>query len=137
MTAISLGGRLWRVIDAQGVERIVSVTEANDNEEGAEAAVAQMLAPPAEVIEAMRLAARRAAMKCTRLQGRLALGETICATLDAMAANPATPWATREALNNSIEWSRTSPMIATLGAALGYSDAQMDALFDVAVTLQV
>lgn len=86
---------------------------------------------------AIALAAERDAMVCSRLQGRLVLGEATSAALDAMAADPATPWAMRETINNAIEWRRTSQTMDELGYLLGYTPEQMDALFRVAMTVAV
>jgi len=83
------------------------------------------------------LAAERARMKCSRLQGRLVLGEATCDALDAMAADEATPWAMRQTINNAIEWSRTSQAMTELGYLLGYDDAQMDDLFRIAMAVEV
>jgi len=82
---------------------------------------------------AAALAAERATMVCSRLQGRLVLGEATSSALDAMAADPATPWAMRETINNAIEWRRTSQTMDELGYLLGYTPEQMDALFRVAM----
>ena len=86
---------------------------------------------------ALALSAERAAMKCSRLQGRLVLGEATCDALDAMAADPATPWAMRQTIQNAIEWNRTSQAMTELGYLLGYSDTQMDDLFRLAMTVDV
>ena len=83
------------------------------------------------------LTRKREAMKCSRLQGRLVLGETTCAALDALADNTETPWAMRETITNAIEWSRLSQSMTELGYLLGYTDTQMDALFTVAMTVDV
>lgn len=90
--------------------------------------------PPAA---AELLAAERAAMKCSRLQGRLVLGEATCDALDAMAADTLTPWAMRQTIQNAIEWKRTSQAMTELGYLLGYTDTQMDDLFRVAMTVEV
>lgn len=79
----------------------------------------------------------RAAAKCSRLQGRLTLGAEVCAALDAMAADPATPWPMRETINSAMEWRRTSQTIDELGYLLGYTDAQMDAMFEAAMQIAV
>jgi len=83
------------------------------------------------------LAAERATMKCSRLQGRLVLGEATCTALDAMAADPATPWAMRQTIQNAIEWNRMSQSMTELGYLLGYTDTQMDDLFRLAMTVDV
>ena len=83
------------------------------------------------------LAAERAAMACSRLQGRLVLGEATCNALDAIANDDLTPWAMRQTINNAIEWRRTSQAMTELGYLLGYDDAQMDDLFRTAMTVDV
>ena len=83
------------------------------------------------------LASERAAMYCSRLQGRLVLGEATCDALDAIAADTATPWAMRQTINNAIEWRRTSQAMTELGYLLGYDDAQMDDLFRIAMAVEV
>jgi len=80
---------------------------------------------------------KRQSMKCSRLQGRITLGETVCESLDAIADDPTTPWAMREAIKNSVEWQRTSPTMDELGWLLGYTPEQMDTLFEQAVTVAV
>lgn len=83
------------------------------------------------------LAAERAGMVCSRLQGRLVLGEATCDALDAMAADPQTPWAMRQTINNAIEWRRTSEAMTELGYLLGFTPEQMDDLFRAAMVVQV
>jgi hypothetical protein len=87
---------------------------------------------PEELAEAVR-----GGMVCSRLQGRLVLGETTCKELDAMADDPNTPWAMRQAISNAIEWRRTSQTITELGYLLGYTDEQMDNLFRQAMVVEV
>ena len=79
----------------------------------------------------------RAAMKCSRLQGRLVLGEATCDALDAIAVDDLTPWAMRQTIQNAIEWNRTSQAMTELGYLLGYTDTQMDDLFRLAMTVEV
>jgi hypothetical protein len=95
----------------------------------------QIITPETRAAEV--LAARRAAMQCSRLQGRLTLGPAICAQLDAIAADAETPWAMREAIFNAATWHRTSPTIDELAWLLGFEPEQMDALFETAMTIAV
>ena len=95
----------------------------------------EWVAPQPDPAEA--LAAERDKMVCSRLQGRLVLGEDTCNALDAMAADEATPWAMRQTTQNPIEWSRTSQAMTELGYLLGYSDTEMDDLFRIAMTVDV
>lgn len=81
------------------------------------------------------LQSRRATMSCSRLQGRLTLGEAVCAQLDALAADPATPWAMREAITNAATWNRSSQTIDELAYLLGFTAEQMDALFEQAASV--
>ena len=97
----------------------------------------EVFTPPPPPDPAEALAAERAAMVCSRLQGRLVLGEATCAAIDALAADPETPWAMRQTIANAIEWRRTSQAITELAYLLGYSDAQMDELFRIAMTVDV
>lgn len=83
------------------------------------------------------LAAERASMVCSRLQGRLVLGEATCDALDAIASDVETPWAMRQTINNAIEWRRTSQAMTELGYLLGCTDAQMDDLFRAAMVVEV
>lgn len=84
---------------------------------------------------AAALRADRAGMTCSPLQGRLALGPVRCAQIDAIAADPATPWAMREAIRHAVQWNRTEQATDELGYVLGLDAAQMDALFRVAMTV--
>lgn len=93
--------------------------------------------PPPPPDPADILAAERAGMVCSRLQGRLVLGEATCAAIDALAADPETPWAMRQTIANAIEWRRTSQAMTELGYLLGYADEQMDTLFQIAMTVEV
>lgn len=90
--------------------------------------------PPAPVVP---IEEQRAGMVCSPLQGRLALGEATCAAIDAMAADPATPWAMRQAILQAGDWRRTSQTMDELGYLLGYTPAQMDDLFRAAMTITV
>lgn len=81
------------------------------------------------------LAAWRKGMVVTRLQGRLILGETVCDQLDAIAADPETPWAMRQTILHAETWRRTSQAMDELGYVLGYTEEQKDALFLAAMAV--
>jgi hypothetical protein len=68
-------------------------------------------------------------LSCTRLQARIAMGSDMCAHLDAIGADPATPWELRERLRSSGSWDRSHPFINQIGVVLGLSSDQIDALF--------
>jgi hypothetical protein len=87
--------------------------------------------------EAQAIIEERKRMICSRLQGRLVLGEAICDALDYMASDPNTPWAMRQTIANAIEWRRTSQAMTELGYLLGYTDEQMDELFRQAMGVEV
>lgn len=90
----------------------------------------------AEEADGVARAEEHAGMTVSRLQGRLALGQETCAALDAMAANPNTPWAMRETILGATQWNRTSQAMDELGYALGYTPGEMDDLFRVAMKVQ-
>lgn len=83
------------------------------------------------------LAADRAAMFCSQLQGRLALGETAWSRVEAMLTDPEIPWAMRQVISTASVWQRLSPMIDELSWLLGYDDQQVDALFRAAASIEV
>jgi hypothetical protein len=90
-----------------------------------------------EAKAAAALAHRRAGMTCSRLQGRLTLGPDTCAVLDAIADDPAEPWPLRETIRHATEWHRTSETIDALAWVLGYTDGEMDSLFEAAGQVRV
>lgn len=107
---------------------------------------AQMITPEARAAE--ELATRRAAMVCSRLQGRLTLGPQICAHIDALAdpsngqldaltGDPAASWAMRETILNAATWHRTSQTIDELAYVLDLSAEAMDLMFEAAMTVTV
>jgi len=79
----------------------------------------------------------RATLVCSPLQGKLALGETEWLRVEALLESPETPWAMRQAILSAIEWKRTSQMITELAWVMGYTDEQVDALFEVAMAISV
>ena len=87
--------------------------------------------------QAQIIAAYRATLECTPLQGRLVLGQAECARLDAYLDLPTTPWAMREVARNALVWQRSSQAMDALGWAMGYAPEQMDALFESAMQVQV
>ena len=90
-----------------------------------------------EARAAADLTARREAMVCSRLQGRLVLGPDVVARLDAIATDPAESWGLRETIANATEWHRNSQTMAALAWVLGITDEQMDALFEAAMQVVV
>ena len=72
---------------------------------------------------------------CTALQGRLALGEALCGQVAAML--PGMTWPARQAWEYATIWHRNSPLLVGLAAAFGMTEAQVDDLFRLAVTLEV
>ncbi len=82
---------------------------------------------------AASLAAERAGMSCTPLQGKLAIGETLWTGVVAYSATA--PWAQQMVVDSSDVWCRNSQDIQFIGYLLGVTDEQMDNLFRLAVTL--
>lgn len=67
---------------------------------------------------------------CTPFQGRIALvNADLMSQVDAIMADPNTPQETKIAWEYAIEWRRMSPMIVSLGGALGLTAEQIDDLF--------
>ena len=90
----------------------------------------EVLPYPAEV-----LAAERAAMVCTRQQGKLALGPTVWASVLTMVDDPDTPWGLKVAIEDTVEWRRTNEDMQALVWAMGLTEEQADDLFRLAMTL--
>lgn len=82
------------------------------------------------------LAAERAQMRCSPLQGRLALAAAglLPQVETAVAAADQT---TQVAWEYAVEWKRTSPMISTMAAAVGMTETQIDDLFRSAMQIEV
>jgi len=75
-------------------------------------------------------------MRCSPLQGKLALGEVEWAKVEAYRDNYAT-WAEKTVIDSAQEWRRNSQDIQFFGYLLGYTDEQMDKLFEVATQIVV
>lgn len=92
---------------------------------------------------AQLLAAERAAMKCIRKQGKLAIGPTVWAATEQLLTDmeadpdvaPATVWALKVAVYDSQEWDRLDPDMEALIWAMNLTDEQADDLFRLAMTL--
>nr|WP_309504271.1 hypothetical protein [uncultured Roseovarius sp.] len=87
--------------------------------------------------EAAALAAERAGMVCTPLQGKLVLGETAWGQIEDIVADPETPFAMRVAITSAVQWERNSQMIDELAWLMGLSDEQVDDLFRAAMQVAV
>lgn len=83
-----------------------------------------------------QLAAERAAMVCSPLQGRLALRQ-VGMFDQVQAAIAAADDTTKDAFEYAVEWRRTSPMMVSLAAAIGLGETQMDDLFRTAMAIRV
>lgn len=103
--------------------------------------ITEIEAPPGHTEVAQRVPsppspeAARAGMVCSRFQARAALmqaglldqAEAIIAQADAL---------TQLAWAEAVEFRRNSPTINAMGAALGMTDAQLDALFEAAMGIE-
>lgn len=85
---------------------------------------------------AAELAARRAGMTCSRMQGIIALGEARWATVLAYRDEPTTTFAERAIIDGASVWRRLSENIAFFAYLLGLDDAAVDALFDAAMAIE-
>jgi hypothetical protein len=86
---------------------------------------------------ATALAEARAAMVCTRRQGKLAVGQALWAQTEALLEGMGAdvPWGLRVAIYDTQEWRRTDPDMQALIWALNLTDEQADDLFRLAATL--
>lgn len=92
---------------------------------------------PPEVVEPDIEELRAKMPPVSPLQGRLALGPETCLLIDAIADDPETPWAMRQAIVKATEWRRNSQAMTELGYLLGYTDTEMDDLFRIAINIEV
>lgn len=114
-------GGAWR--KAWRIEKLFSTTE-----EEAAALAAH---------EAMALQQWREQTTCTPFQGKVALFNVgLLDDIEALVAGTTVDTVTKLAWANALEWRRTSPMIASLAAALGMTDTQVDDLFKAAQTIE-
>lgn len=81
--------------------------------------------------EAKALLAWREQTTCTPFQGRIALSNAGLLA-NVLTAIEGADEKTKVAWEYALEWKRMSPMIATLGAALNITDAEIDDLFKAA-----
>ena len=79
------------------------------------------------------LSAWRATAKCSPMQGKLALGQAEWAKIEAYRATAT--WAEQVVIDSAQEWRRNSQDIQFFGYMLGYSDQQLDALFEAAMSI--
>lgn len=79
-------------------------------------------------------------MRVTRAQAKFALDDmpygegTLYDAINAMMSNPATPKRYRIAWEDSVNFERTSEILAVVGQMFGLTDADLDALFERAAT---
>jgi len=87
--------------------------------------------PPPPPDPAETLAAERATMSCTPMQGMLALGESQWnKVLD--YRNTTATWQEKVIIDSALDWRRNSQNIMFFQYLLGYTDTQVDDLFRAA-----
>lgn len=95
----------------------------------------------APAVVPMSLAQEQALMRCTRQQGKLALGPSRWAQVLDLLANPdpswdpATLWALQVAIEDTIEWRRLDPDMQVLIWAMNLTPQEADEIFRRAMTL--
>ena len=119
-----------RIIDGYPIGTVEVPLKPSAIHEWQNGAWVEVTPDPAEI-----LAAERAAMVCTRQQGKLALGPTVWASVLTMVDDPDTPWGLRVAIEDTVEWRRTDEDMQALVWAMGLSEEQADDLFRLAMTL--
>lgn len=139
LTATPITETTWRVVarneDGAEVVHTVAMRPDNSTAEAAMAIIAAMSAPELPPTAEALLAAERAGMSCSRMQGVLALGPVIWAQVLAYRDLPQTTWAERIIIDDAALWHRNSQNIAFLGYLCGLTPEQMDALFRSAVMI--
>jgi hypothetical protein len=87
---------------------------------------------------ASRLADRRRSMVVTPLQAKAALLQAgLLDDVEAIISDPSTDRMVVLAWNNALEYRRLSPMITGLTSVLGWSDEQLDGLFNNAANITI
>lgn len=139
MTAVQIDATTWRVSvaapDGTETQHVVACRAADSSAAAAIAIIAAMSLPEPAPDAAALLAAERAGMSCSRMQGVLALGPVIWAQVLAYRDLPQTTWAERIIIDDAALWHRNSQNIAFLGYLCGLTPEQMDALFRSAVMI--
>jgi uncharacterized small protein (DUF1192 family) len=97
---------------------------------------AEEMAFRAEAEQANALEQAREGMSCSRLQGRLALGQAEIARLDAFIDGFPNNWSLRQVVDNALTWRRNSQDMLMLGFALGYTEEKMDETFIRAMAIE-
>jgi hypothetical protein len=100
----------------------------------AQAQIDGQAAPLEPALPPQTLAAERAAMKCTPMQGQLALGETNWGVIVAWRDSTAT-WAQKVIIDSAQTWVRNSQNIAFFQYLLSFTDEQVDDLFRAAALI--
>jgi len=81
------------------------------------------------------LDAERAKMKCSSLQGKIALGEYNWAKVYSLVNDTNTPFALRVSITSAVEWKRLSQTVDGIAWAAGMSDTDVDDMFRVAMSI--
>ena len=96
------------------------------------------------IVRTITIEELRAGWFCTRLQGRLALGEAEIARLDAFIDGlpdnwtvQYDNWSLRQLVDNAVTWQRNSQDMQMLGFALDYTPEKMDETFVKAMAIEI
>lgn len=114
-----ISGKLWELVQAGTLGEIAAYT------------------PPQEPTEAEKLEAWRNGVRCSPLQGKLALGEQEWAKVEQILADPALPFAMRMAITSVTEWRRNSQTMDELAWLMDYTPEQVDDLFNAAIQISI
>lgn len=116
--AIRKDGQGWRAVDS--ADDIDSETETFSETQ-----------PPAIEVDP------RLSMRVTTFQAHAAINRSgLYDAVEALMADPLTPFEVRLAWDKAQHFSRLSPAVTTMGAALGLTDTQLDDLFALAATIE-
>tara|TARA_R110000737_G_scaffold212172_1_gene229665 strand:+ start:2761 stop:3204 length:444 start_codon:yes stop_codon:yes gene_type:complete len=84
---------------------------------------------------AVALAQERAAMTCSRAQGKTVIGADIWDQVTALAEDATTPWGLKVVIYDTYEWNRLDPNMDALIWAMGMTPTEADDLFTAAMAL--
>ncbi|MDT8856479.1 hypothetical protein RNZ50_15905 [Paracoccaceae bacterium Fryx2] len=129
MDATQINATTWLVTQGDEPAREVCLPVGASSAEAAIAAVTEA-AIPRQTTPAEDLTARRAGMVCSRMQGILALGETRWAKV--LAYRATATWPERVIIDSAGDWLRESQNVAFFACLVGFSDTEVDDLFETA-----
>lgn len=126
---------VWKPYD-HGSEKLVQVTPYIENNQVFTVAVEAMTPEEIAAIQEAQLNAKRSAMVVSPFQAKAALAQIgKLDDVEALMADAATPLLTKLAWKEAVVFKRLSPTIIGLSQQLGFTDEQLDELFETAAQI--